>query len=349
MLHAVLSLSIVGVLIGCTAEDSTSLSSDLDEAEESFVNHGTAELRSNPSVSSLAFGTTDAKKLTRHPWPVQVKSIGHTNASYQGYGGTPYFHHGLDIRADDGTEVIAAAGGQVVNIENYMPGDPAYWEVAILDDEGYLWQYHHVDRDSIPREIFDAYESKESIPTGTKIGEVYTWDVETFGETFHHIHLNVLGADQKYLSPFDFLHDLADDQAPEIVEIGLLKSGRRHNGNSVSGSYTIFATVHDLIQHDKFVVPPHLLTYRLNENPPLVVWHFADLPGGASREEYVRKFYVPSLTCGNYSCRKLTIDLGFSKSGNRSFPLTTGSHKIELTATDYAGNSVSQEFRWQVE
>src|SRR5688500_15621489 len=104
--------------------------------------HGEAERRLNPAVASLATGRLPTGRPLRHPWPVTVLSIGHTSASYQNYGGSPYFHHGLDVRADAGSDVLAAAGGKVVNIENYG-GSAAYWEVAILDDEGFLWQYHH--------------------------------------------------------------------------------------------------------------------------------------------------------------------------------------------------------------
>ena len=52
---------------------------------------------------------------------------------------------------------------QVVNIENYQPGNSLYWEVAILDPEGYVWQYHHIDRNTIPQSIFDKYNEWKAI------------------------------------------------------------------------------------------------------------------------------------------------------------------------------------------
>jgi murein DD-endopeptidase MepM/ murein hydrolase activator NlpD len=95
------------------------------------------EQKHQPAYISLATATPASSIYEKSPWPVTVKSIGHNTASYQNYGSEPYFHHGLDIRADAGSEVVPSASGQVVNISNYGPG-PAYWEVAILDNAGFL-------------------------------------------------------------------------------------------------------------------------------------------------------------------------------------------------------------------
>src|SRR5690606_28305682 len=109
-----------------------------------------------------------------------------------------------------------------------------YWEVAIEDEAGFIWQYHHVDRDSIPQNIWNAFRSAGSVPAGTKLGEVYYWPAVTFGERFHHIHLNVLGKGGRYQNPFHFLERLADHEAPEIAEVGILKNGRKWGSSTVS-------------------------------------------------------------------------------------------------------------------
>lgn len=312
--------------------------------------HGEAERRTSAGLLGLATGRTDTEATpTRHPWPVTLSSIGHTTASYQNYGGSPYFHHGLDIRAEAGSDVIASVGGKVVNIENYVAGDPAYWEIAILDAEGFLWQYHHVERSSIPQAIFEAKTSGRPIADGTKIGEVYYWSVTTYGERYHHIHLNILGAGDAYLNPFDFLTTLQDTQAPVFVDVGLLKNGARVSGRSVTGAYTVYAQVHDLIMHQQFVVPAQSLVYSVDGGEPVTVWDFASLPGGASEEDFVHSYFVRSLTCGNYTCRKLTVDLGFDRAGQRLFTNTLGSHTVAITARDYVGNETSTQFSWTVQ
>jgi hypothetical protein len=306
-----------------------------------------AELRHAAAYTGLAWGGAERTRTERHPWPVSVLSIGHTTASYQNYGGAPYFHHGLDIRADAGSDVRAATSGKVVNIENYDFGS-AYWEVAILDPEGYLWQYHHVDHDSIPQAIFAAYRNGTEIDAGTKIGEVYYWSVVTMGERYHHIHLNVLGAGGVILNPFDFLEPLEDTSAPRFVEVGLLKNGRKYSARTVNGDYSVYATVHDLIHHQRFVVPPNYIGYRLDGGDEVRVWDFATLPGGASETQFVDKLFVASMVCGNYECRNLPIDLGFTVEGNRTFTRSLGAHSLEIIARDYAGNEARQTFDWQV-
>ncbi len=249
---------------------------------DSHVTCDDAERDFQPRYLHLAKGPVTAEALEslkskRLRWPFNPLSIGHSTASYQNYGGAPYFHHGLDIRQDAGVEVQAVAGGEVVNIENYMPSD-AYWEVAIKDDDGYLWQYHHLDRTSIPESVWQAFRSHSKIDAGSRLGEIYYWDVSTFGERYHHLHLNVLGEGGVYLNPFSFLEDLDDSSAPQFARIGLLKNGRAVNGSAVSGDYSIFATIHDLILHEKFFVPPHEIRFSVDKGEEHLVWNFDTLP-----------------------------------------------------------------------
>ncbi len=328
----------LAILAGCSSEGRK-----VEEAR-----HGEAERK--VWAQAPLYATAPAQRSAAYPrkkWPVQLHSIGHTNASYQNYGGDPYFHHGLDIRADAGSDVLAAAGGKVVNIENYMPGS-AYWEIAIQDDLGFLWQYHHVDHGSIPQAVQDAFRNGGRVEEGQKLGEIFYWDVVTFGERYHHIHLNVLAEGGKFQSPFDFLEPLPDTQAPQFVEVGLLKNGRKVSGATVSGQYTVFATVHDLIMHEKFVVPPHFLSVSVDGAAPRTVWEFTSLPGGTSETQYVESYFVPSMVCGDYECRKLVIDLGFARDGTKYFPTAPGPHAVEITARDYAGNETKQAYSWQV-
>ncbi|MBY0517056.1 MAG: M23 family metallopeptidase [Bacteriovoracaceae bacterium] len=301
---------------------------------------------STPAYYEKAFGRLENKSNAgQHSWPVNVLSIGHTNASYQNYGsGAPYFHHGLDIRANAGESVLASAAGKVVNIENYM-GGPLYWEIAILDDQGFLWQYHHVDRNSMTQEVLSAFKTGARIEAGSKIGEVVKWPITSFGERYHHIHLNILDGQKKFLSPFLFLLPLQDTSVPVINRIGLLKNSRELSGQTVRGEYSIYAEISDLVHHDKFIVPPHSIEIEIDGAAPHVVWLFESLPGGANEEALVDDFYVPSMACGDYSCRRPVIDLGFQF----KLPVASGRHKLILKASDFAGNTTVRDFEWNVE
>ena len=163
------------------------------------------ESRNHPNTGSagIAWADPDGPHST-YTWPHEFAQMGHLISSYQNYYENPiyaYFHHGIDmVTPTHGVPVYTRTGGQVVNVENYDPGHSnsyLYWEVAILDPEGYVWQFHHVDNTTIPQEIHNAYQAYLNDPdTGgfvdpnTYIGGIVNWPVESFGYFFHHIHLN---------------------------------------------------------------------------------------------------------------------------------------------------------------
>ena len=86
----------------------------------------------HPAYLNLATGDPHLFNHGVYAWPFELNSIGWSMQSYQDYGGTPYFHHGMDMMKMWGTEVYNRSGGQVINIENYNPGWDLYWEVAVL-------------------------------------------------------------------------------------------------------------------------------------------------------------------------------------------------------------------------
>jgi len=311
-------------------------------------------LADDPITSALLQGTLAPHGV--YDWPFNVPfTIGWNIQSYQNYGGTPYFHHGIDIMAPNGTDVFHRAGGQVVNVENYQPGNDLYWEVAILDPDGYLWQYHHIDKNTIPQSIKDKWAEYKAnpttggaIPPNTYIGDVVYWTVVTFGKRFNHIHLNIFEAGGSYVNGFEFLTPLDDDDPPEILGVGLLKSGAVYSGNEIRGDYSLYAHVRDLVLDDVFWLPPYEVTFSVDSGPATSVWRFDTLPGGPDDKAYLNDYYVVPPTCGDYSCREFYIDLGFIRDSQYVFPSDGGEHTVVVTAYDYAGNSVSQSYSWTV-
>lgn len=294
----------------------------------------------------LATGTFTTQK--NHPWPFPLLSIGHNMQSFQDYGGSPYWHDGLDIRSVVDQPMYASAGGKVVNIENYQPGNPMYWEIAILDDEGFVWKYHHVDRKTIPAEIFQAYKNGGSVKAGTFIGNVVRWPVSSFGEVYHHLHLLVVAKDGKYINPFLMMEPLSDTKAPVIKKIGLAKNHRPIQGNQVSGAHSLYLEASDLVLHEKFILPPHKISYRLNGGSEVVVWEFINLPSGKNDTDFINDFYLDG-TCGNYSCRKFYFNLNFTQSApRRTMTLQKGQQSIEVSVEDIVGNKTTESFQWEV-
>ena len=125
------------------------------------------EIENSWSPDYLDLATGDPNLLSDHgvyAWPFDLNSIVWRMQSYQDYGGSPYFHHGMDMMKMFGTNVFNRSGSQVVNIENYQPGNYLYWEIAVLDPDGYLWQYHHIDQSTIPQYIWDKYDEYQIDP-----------------------------------------------------------------------------------------------------------------------------------------------------------------------------------------
>lgn len=283
-----------------------------------------------------------------HQWPFPLLSIGHNMQSYQDYSGSPYWHDGLDIRGLPNQVVNAAAGGKVVNIQNYIIGNPMYWEIAIQDDEGFVWKYHHMEKSSIPQEIQDAYRSGKKIAAGSLLGTIVKWPVSSYGEVYHHLHLLVVADDGKYINPFLLMEPLNDTAAPVITKIGLAKNHKPINGNEVKGEHALFVEASDLVYHQKFILPPHKISYKLDKGEEVVVWNFIHLPSERNDTSFIKDFYMQG-TCGDYSCRKFYFNLNFTQAKPRGlFNLPVGQHEVEVMVEDIVGNKASQNFVWKV-
>lgn len=281
--------------------------------------------------------------LTTHPWPFPLLSIGHNMQSFQNYDGSPYWHDGLDIRSEQDQPIYAAAGGKVVNIENYIRGNALYWEVAILDAQGFVWKYHHVAKESI------AVKNGELVKEGSLIGNVVRWPISTFGERYHHLHLLVVAKDGQYINPLLLMNALEDTSSPVISTIGIAKNHKPQIGETkVKGPHALFVEASDLILHQKFILPPHKISYRLDGLEEVVVWEFTHLPSKTNDTDFINDFYMTG-TCGNYQCRKFYINLFFSPENPRlQKTLTTGAHSVEVNVEDILGNRASKQFQWDV-
>lgn len=326
------------------------------------------ESRNHPNTGSagIAWADPDGPHST-YTWPHEFAQMGHLISSYQNYYENPiyaYFHHGIDmVTPTHGVPVYTRTGGQVVNVENYDPGHSnsyLYWEVAILDPEGYVWQFHHVDNTTIPQEIHNAYQAYLNDPdTGgfvdpnTYIGGIVNWPVESFGYFFHHIHLNILAAGDIYINPLEFHEpgNYVDTQDPVIHEIGLLNGNTPLQGNTVSKgtAYSLYLKASDLYMSEVYYLPPHKIEFMLDGSGEWIsFWDFHTFPGGSNTKQFVNDFFIPGLTKGNYENRQFYINLGFTTEGLRAFPDEPGMHTIDVRVWDYAGNSDEASYTWFV-
>ncbi len=265
----------------------------------------------------------------RTPWffaPTnQPHPLAHTHHQYQNYGSSPYFHHGVDIRRPNGTKVYAARGGKVTALYWYGR-QPLYFEVQITDADGFRWQYHHVDQPRVPQAIYDAFRNGTPIATGAEIGTVVTWPSSAYGMRFHHIHLNVIAPDGRYMNPLNFMLEIADATPPTVKNIYALPNASTralNNGSSgatVSGRVDIVAEAEDLIAGQPYQLTIHRTTWEIEQisgpghhrMPETTFWLFNYLPGGSNNRAYAHDIFKSSLydsanrrkrTSGNYTSR----------------------------------------------
>ncbi len=144
------------------------------------------------------------------------------------------------------------------------------------------------------------------------------------------------------------MEPLSDTQAPVISKIGIAQNHRPVEGNEVSGPHALFLEASDLVFHKKFILPPHKISYRLDNSVDHIVWDFIYLPSGKNDLDYINDFYMKG-TCGDYSCRKFYFNLNFSLQTPRGvFNLPVGNHEIEVTVEDMVGNKATKSFKWKV-
>jgi hypothetical protein len=180
------------------------------------------------------------------------------------------------------------------------------------------------------------------------MGNVVQWPISSFGEVYHHLHLLVVAADGRYINPFLMMEPLTDTQAPVITKIGLAKNHKPIDGTEVQGEHALFVEASDLVMHKKFILPPHKISYRLDNGEEKVMWTFVNIPSGKNDVDFINDFYMKG-TCGDYSCRKFYFNLNFSLEKPRgAFNLPAGEHQIEVIVEDMVGNKATKSFKWKV-
>jgi hypothetical protein len=178
-----------------------------------------------PLISALFFFFAAASSGQAPPynWPVHDSfTIIDTVSTLQFYGPTPGFHHGLDINAPAGTPIYAPVDG-VVGMGYYYPRAqvPYTYEVSVDGDEGFRWEFHHVDKETIPKEIADLANRHGRLERGTLLARIY--DAPKFDPNIPpHVHVDVIDRDGIYQNPLKFFAPLPDKTAPKIQGIYLV-------------------------------------------------------------------------------------------------------------------------------
>lgn len=185
-------------------------------------------------------------KLPQYPWPLEFKrgadQFSSNFGQYQ-WLGARYFHAGLDILAVPGQPLWSPTRGKIEGgfyeykdsphghyylkkqwlplAEALRAQGPQTWsdfqfEVAIVTEEGYRLELHHVDPHTLPQDIRQAILQGQEIEAGVIVGFVKFLDVTEFGTNYTHIHYNVVSPEGIHLNPQAFSPSLPDTRAPQI-------------------------------------------------------------------------------------------------------------------------------------
>jgi hypothetical protein len=209
-------------------------------------------MRSFFLMAAIAASTIAAPTAaTRHPWPLKVPfTVMDTLSTLEDYGGTPGFHHGLDLQAPAHTPVFAPVGGKVA-LDYYYPRykSPYTFRVSIEAADGLRWELHHVDPATVPADV-------GTIAQGTLVARIT--DASSVGLP-SHVHVEVIDASGVRQNPLRFLPPLDDHVAPRILGLYVVgKDGRavaQQAGGELRGSVPLGRS-YDLVVDVVDDIPP---------------------------------------------------------------------------------------------
>ncbi len=282
-------------------------------------------------------------------------------AQYQPYGGA-YWHGGTDLRVKAGAEVRSPTRGRVeaghysyeLNEDGSMQkywkpwpqqGSDTYFEVAVITDDGTRYEFHHVNRTTLPAQIIRLVEAGGEVQAGDLLGYAIRW---SDGE-YHHIHYNVVAPNGIRINPEYTSTSIPDEVAPKINSIHAVMPV----GNSV-----IFGTGEFVSAPSEFVVDVvDYLGTNIYQHPPQkarlvfdsgeeTIWDFTKtLRVSGNMSPHIWEFFKESLRTPGGTVLNTTGGYGMGRTLVRlKVPAgAAGPFRIELS--DQAGNKVSANGR----
>ncbi len=176
-------------------------------------------------------------------WPVRFQDAAHTignaMAEFQPFG-SPYYHGGDDLRVEAGADILAPVGGKLEagaysyaqhpdgSLEKFwkpwpQEGDPTYFEVAVVAESGLRYEFHHVDRDTLPAAIVAKLDAGgRTVAQGELLGHAINFPVAGY----NHVHYNIVLPDGTRVNPEYASTLLPDHLAPAVLHaFAVLPSG----------------------------------------------------------------------------------------------------------------------------
>lgn len=211
--------------------------------------------RATPNLSFSANALTVAAPPLHLPFPIKLEQtseqFGAVMHQLQDYTSPAYFHGGLDIHGQKNQEVLSPIFGKVeagyysytdtfdgrstkyflpyreaLEKNDIAPWSIYYFEVAVIDRNGYRFEFHHIDPNNLPITLQQKILNGGSVAPGEVLGHLIDWPRTLFGRRYHHVHYNVIHPDGTFINPFFVSEPVNDSLPPTIVNVYATASSR---------------------------------------------------------------------------------------------------------------------------
>jgi hypothetical protein len=319
------------------------------------------------SLAALAcIGTAAAERWPLGPGNVPQR-CGNNCYNFQNYGGSSYYHDGLDCLGSGGDPCYAVDGGYVSLIS---VSEPYYTGIIINyttgQDKG--WLYWHITHSTIP------FVEGDSVSVDDYIGNIATWSTSDF----HHVHFTrsyYPGVSDWYDAidnAIEFMEPGTDEQPPVFkeAETGQLFSFCENNSavrvdpNEVKGQVDIIAHVGDKIVETYWEVVPYDIEWWVDGTGGSVpatkfVTFTGACPADVTATTVCYKRDGIWYTEGNYNSREYYFVVSntdgdgvieFGDEGNcfDSTTLPDGEYTLFVQAKDYYGNTTVESMPFTI-
>lgn len=297
-------------------------------------------------------------------WPVQFvdskHTIGNSMPEYQNYGDEAYYHEGADLRVSPKGEVKAPVDGflqadyysyvtdqQTGQDQKYTKpitagGDDLYFEVTIKTADGFQFEFHHVNAQSLPKNIYDlAVQGGGPITRGQTIGFASLWPTSRMGARYDHIHYNLISPTGVYMNTEYYSQELGDTSSPVVKNIFAIYKNKKTevvNQKLESIPSELIISTYDMKATNIYPLPPTLIEASWGADNK-VGWNFTQTFMTSSgtypdiREVYARNLRLDDgrsfTTLGDYDSTLFLFRLKLP---------ATATLPITLTVQDVSGN-----------
>lgn len=286
--------------------------------------------------------------------------LGNNYGEYQNYGGSPYYHDGIDVLGYGGEPNYSVIDGTLVLKQS---SEPYYSGIMIIDDSGTNngWVHWHITYSTIPFNVGDP------VAVDDYIGDIATWPVADF----HHDHFTRMyftgGWYQAIDNPMEFMVPDTDPDAPVFrnargTDIFAFRTNTQTSPTyldptALYGEVDVVALIGDLIQHPTWELALYTISWWVDgAGGSVPETLFVTFTGDIPPENTVPVIHSTDGTCytrGDYDFRDFyyivtnTDGDGVAEYSDHTFAWDTtllpdGDYTFYVKAVDEYGNEVTE-------